>query len=76
MQTIILNLFQGWCDIHEKFGVLPWSELFEYGIQYAENGFVVTEIIAKLWYDSIITFSNDTYQDEITTNNKYPTICL
>lgn len=36
----------GWHELHQKFGKLPWAELFESAIFYAENGFPVTELIA------------------------------
>jgi len=39
----------GWAKLHERFGKLPWAELFQPAIYYAENGFPVTEIIQDGW---------------------------
>ncbi len=38
-----------WVDLSEKFGKLPFQELFEPAIDYAENGFLVSPVIAELW---------------------------
>jgi len=40
---------RGWEALHNKFGRLPWAELFEPGIYYARNGFPVTEFIHAYW---------------------------
>src|SRR3984957_8447553 len=39
----------GWAKMHAKFGKLPWSDLFQPAIYYAEHGFPVTEIIQYDW---------------------------
>ena len=36
----------GWSALHEKFGKLPFENLFNNAIDYANNGFPVTELIA------------------------------
>ncbi len=36
----------GWFELHKKFGKLPMSEILAPAIQYAEEGFPVTELIA------------------------------
>ena len=38
----------GWDQLHKKFGKLKWASLFEPAVDYAENGFPVTELIAYL----------------------------
>src|SRR4029077_4286847 len=35
----------GWAKMHERFGKLPWSRLFEPAIAYAECGFPVPEVV-------------------------------
>jgi gamma-glutamyltranspeptidase/glutathione hydrolase len=40
---------RGWEALHERFGRLPWQELFQPAIYYAQNGFPVTEIISDDW---------------------------
>jgi gamma-glutamyltranspeptidase/glutathione hydrolase len=39
----------GWAKMHERFGKLPWSSLFESAIAYAECGFPVSEVVGALW---------------------------
>lgn len=38
-----------WVALSERFGTLPFADLFEPAIGYAENGFLVTPVIAELW---------------------------
>jgi gamma-glutamyltranspeptidase/glutathione hydrolase len=38
-----------WVALSERFGKLPFADLFEPAINYAENGFIVTPVIAELW---------------------------
>ena len=40
---------RGWYAIHEKFGKLPWKELFQPAIYFAEQGYPVHEGIAEVW---------------------------
>lgn len=39
----------GWFKLHERYGRLPMSRLLEPAIGYAEDGFAVSEIIARQW---------------------------
>lgn len=39
----------GWAKLHERFGKLPWAELFQPAIYYAEHGYPVTELIQADW---------------------------
>lgn len=38
-----------WVSMSERFGILPFASLFEPAIGYAQNGFIVTPMIAELW---------------------------
>lgn len=38
-----------WVELAARFGKLPFETLFEPAIGYAENGFAVSPIIARLW---------------------------
>jgi gamma-glutamyltranspeptidase/glutathione hydrolase len=38
-----------WVALSERFGKLPFATLFEPAIGYAENGFPVSPVIARLW---------------------------
>jgi gamma-glutamyltranspeptidase/glutathione hydrolase len=41
----------GWSQAHQRFGRLPWKELFTPAIYYAEHGYAVPEIIQDYWVD-------------------------
>jgi gamma-glutamyltranspeptidase / glutathione hydrolase len=43
----------GWAQMHKRYGKLPWKDLFQAAILYAEQGFPVTEIIQGSWADPI-----------------------
>ncbi len=43
----------GWSTLHEKFGKLPFAELLEPAIRYAENGFPVSPVIAQQWQGAV-----------------------
>jgi gamma-glutamyltranspeptidase/glutathione hydrolase len=42
----------GWSKLHDRWGRLPWRDLFQPAIFYAENGFPVAEIIHDWWDES------------------------
>ena len=42
----------GWWKMHERYGKLPWKDLFQSAIAYAENGFPVSEAIQESWADA------------------------
>ena len=37
--------------MHQRYGKLPWKDLFQSAIAYAENGFPVSEAIQESWAD-------------------------
>ncbi len=39
----------GWASLYERFGVLPWSQLFEPSIRAAREGVPVPRVIAEIW---------------------------
>lgn len=39
----------GWNQAHQRFGRLPWKELFSSAIYYADHGYAVPEIIYDYW---------------------------
>src|SRR6266436_541160 len=45
----------GWAKMHQRFGKLPWKDLFQSAIAYAEQGFPVTEAIREAW----VTFAKN-----------------
>lgn len=42
----------GWYEMHERFGKMKMDEILQSAINYAENGFPVSEIIADDWKKS------------------------
>jgi gamma-glutamyltranspeptidase/glutathione hydrolase len=41
---------RGWTEIHKRYGKLPWKDLFESAIAYAEQGFPLPEAIHEEWF--------------------------
>src|ERR1022692_4720670 len=39
----------GWAKLHKRFGSLPWSDLFQPAIYFADHGYPVTEMIGAAW---------------------------
>jgi gamma-glutamyltranspeptidase / glutathione hydrolase len=42
----------GWAKMHQRYGKLPWKDLFQAAIAYAEKGFPVSEAIVEAWAGS------------------------
>ena len=40
---------RGWAEIHRRYGKLPWKDLFDSAIAYAEQGFPMPEVIRERW---------------------------
>lgn len=40
---------RGWAELHRRYGKLPWKNLFQPAIYYADHGFPVTEWIHNYW---------------------------
>ena len=49
----------GWNALHEKFGKLPWKELFRSAIFYADQGYAVPELVHEFWSGAPQIFAND-----------------
>lgn len=43
------GVVDAWFELHEKFGKLPMDQILQPAIDYAENGFPVTDLIAYYW---------------------------
>jgi len=48
----------GWYALHEKFGRLGMKQILQPAIEYAENGFPLTELIAYYWKRSVEIFKD------------------
>jgi gamma-glutamyltranspeptidase/glutathione hydrolase len=42
----------GWNQLHQRFGKLPWKDVFQSAIFYAEKGYPVPDLIHGFWEDS------------------------
>jgi gamma-glutamyltranspeptidase/glutathione hydrolase len=49
----------GWHALHERFGRLPWKDLFQSAIFYADRGYPVPELINRYWDNAIAKFAED-----------------
>ena len=43
------GVVRGWYQMHQRFGKLPWADLFQAAIAFAEQGYPVHEGIAEVW---------------------------
>lgn len=63
----------GWYELHNKFGKLPMNEILHPAIQYAENGFPLTELIAYYWGNSTRTLKRfQGFEEIFMPNGKAP----
>jgi gamma-glutamyltranspeptidase / glutathione hydrolase len=49
----------GWNALHERFGKLPWKDLFQPAIFYADHGYPVPELIHGYWDQAPSKFARD-----------------
>ena len=63
----------GWFSLHKKFGTKPMIEILMPAIQYAENGFPVTELVAYYMASASKRFKNyPNFEDTYMINEKAP----
>jgi gamma-glutamyltranspeptidase/glutathione hydrolase len=48
----------GWAALHEKFGKLPFEDLFEPAIEVAERGYTVSPVVAGKWAKAVDELRN------------------
>src|SRR5438046_380221 len=52
IQTVTVpGAVDGWSKAHQRFGKLPWKDLFAAAIYYAEHGYAVPELIHDFWVE-------------------------
>jgi gamma-glutamyltranspeptidase / glutathione hydrolase len=63
----------GWFALHEKFGKLPMQRLLAPTIEYANQGFPVTELIAHYWALSVPRLSRyPGFSEQFTRDGRAP----
>ena len=64
----------GWFELHNKLGSMPMDEILSPSIQYAEEGFPVSELISWYWRRSAPFLSKQpgAFEEEMTINGRGP----
>jgi len=63
----------GWHMLHERFGKLPMNEILAPTIEYAENGFPVSQLIAYYWNRSVPLLEKwPGFTEQFTLDGKAP----
>ncbi len=63
----------GWADLSERFGRLPFADLFEPAIHYAQDGFYVAPMIARIWAKQVATLKDQPgFADAFLRNGAAP----
>jgi gamma-glutamyltranspeptidase/glutathione hydrolase len=47
-----------WWTLSQRFGRLPFDDLFTPAIHYAKNGFIVTPVVASIWAETPMRFKD------------------
>lgn len=67
------GMVAGWIELSRKFGKLPFAQLFKRAIEYAENGFPVSPVIARQWREAIpILKSQPGFSESFLKDGKAP----
>jgi len=48
----------GWRELSQRFGALPFADLFESAIRYARDGYIVSPIVSRQWAGQIPDIKN------------------
>jgi gamma-glutamyltranspeptidase/glutathione hydrolase len=64
----------GWFELHDKFGKLPIDKILKPAINYANQGFPVSELISYYWQKSVPRLAPQTgdFEKVFTINGKGP----
>ncbi len=64
----------GWFELHSKFGKIPMEKILQPAINYAEQGFPVSELIAYYWNLSVprLTPQVGAFKETFTLNGSAP----
>lgn len=68
------GMVSGWIELSRKFGKLPFAQLFKRAIDYAENGFPVSPVVARQWREAIPILKNQAgFSESFLIDGKAPT---
>ena len=68
------GMVSGWIELSRKFGKLPFAHLFKRAIDYAENGFPVSPVIARQWHEAAPILKNQPgFSESFLIDGKSPT---
>ncbi|WP_145185469.1 gamma-glutamyltransferase family protein [Planctomycetes bacterium Pla163] len=63
----------GWCALHERFGVLPLARVLEPAIGYAREGFPLSPVIAHEWAAGLANLKQyQSFTDQFAQDGKAP----
>ncbi len=63
----------GWFELHERFGSMPMKQILAPAIDYAQNGFGLTEVIAYYWNRSVPILKDfDGFADTFMPDGRAP----
>ncbi len=66
---------EGWSKLHNRFGKLPWAQLFTSAIGYARNGYPVPEMIHGYWEAAVPWLAADAESQRVyLPNGKAPAL--
>jgi gamma-glutamyltranspeptidase / glutathione hydrolase len=73
--TTVPGAVSAWTALHEKFGKLPFCQLFLPALEYAENGYLLTPVIGKSWNSLKETYNDfPEWKDTFLFNGEPPKI--
>jgi gamma-glutamyltranspeptidase/glutathione hydrolase len=62
----------GWNLLHQRFGKLPWRDIFRSAIFYADEGYPVPELIHGFWEESTDDLIRDSESRRVFLHNDKP----
>jgi gamma-glutamyltranspeptidase/glutathione hydrolase len=69
----VTGAVSGWVALSQRFGRLPFADLFEPAVEYAERGYLVSPVIARQWADAIDRLRNQpTFRDAFMPGGRAP----
>jgi gamma-glutamyltranspeptidase / glutathione hydrolase len=65
LSVTVPGCVEGWWQLHQRFGRLPWAKLFQPAIYYASHGFPVPEWDTNYWKEFGSTLTHDEEADHV-----------